>query len=406
MNASSPSAPAAHVYLDWNATAPLVAEARAAWLAAQSDAWANPASIHGPGQRARNLLDQSRATCARLLHCHAHELVWVSGGTEANATAIHAALAAEKAGFSAASAAEPAVHALASGIEHSSVLRNLDQWCAAAGGRARFLPVDADGRLSVQTLGEALAPDIRLVCLHAANNELGTLQDLPALIAAVRATSPNAKILVDCCQGAGKIALALTTLGADFASIAGHKFGAPRGIGLLYARSGVTCPPLIAGGRQQQDRRSGSEDVANAAALAAALSATIGDPGKLAEKIARQRDLLEACWQTISAALPHTRWLAHAAERLPNTMNLVHPHCRNDHLVMRLDLAGIAVSTGAACMAARGEPSHVVAALGLDANLAKSAVRVSIGPTTTGDDLARFAAAYIAAVTALIGRKT
>ncbi len=408
MNASSPSAPAAHVYLDWNATAPLAPEARAAWLAAQTDAWANPASIHGPGQRARNLLDQSRATCARLLHCHAHELVWVSGGTEANATAIHAALADGKSVISQENTApsEAPVLALAAGIEHSSVLRNLDQWCLAAGGRARFLPVDADGRLSVQTLVDALAPGIRLVCLHAANNELGTLQDLPALIAAVRAAAPHAKILVDCCQGAGKIALDLTAMGADFASIAGHKFGAPRGIGLLHVRSGVACPPLIAGGRQQQDRRSGSEDVANAAALAAALSATVGDPAKLAEKIARQRDLLETCWQTISTALPHPRWLAHAAERLPNTMNLVHPHCRNDHLVMRLDLAGIAVSTGAACMAARGEPSHVVAALGLDADLAKSAVRVSIGPTTTAEDLARFAAAYITAVTALTYKKS
>ncbi len=373
------------IYLDWNATAPLNAAARTAWLAAQDDAWGNPGSVHDQGQRARHAIDQAKATCARVLGCRTNELIVTSGGTEANALAIHAA----------ASNAENPALILASAIDHSSVLRNAELY-----GRLVKLPVDQQGRLHPQLVHEAMKEGPALVCLQFANNELGTRQDVLALVAAVRAIAPQTRVLLDCAQGAGKAAIDLRELDVDFASIAGHKFGAPKGVGLLYVKNGVRLPPLIAGGRQQQDRRSGTEDAAGIAALAAALSAAAAHAE---EDDIRQRLLLESTFARIALDLPHAQWLAHAADRLPNTLSLAHPGIANETLVMRLDLAGIAVSTGAACMAARGEQSHVIAALGIPAELARGVIRVSIGHSTTAADLDTFAAAFVREVRALVG---
>ncbi len=386
-----------NIYLDWNATAPLSSAARAAWLAAQDDAWANPGSVHDLGQRARHQLDQAKATCARVLGCRVHELIVTSGGTEANALAIHAAVT-EASGVRVlgsgvvADDARPLI--LASAIDHSSVLRN-----AELHGRLVRVSVDQQGRLSSATLRAALDTRPALVCLQFANNELGTRQDIAALVAVVRAVSPSTRVLLDCAQGAGKVAIDLRALDVDFASFAGHKFGAPKGVGLLFAKNGARIPPLISGGRQQQDRRSGTEDAPGLAALAAAL---VEAQAHAEDEDIRQRLLLESTFARIAMDLPQAQWLAHAAERLPNTMSLAHPGIANESLVMRLDLAGIAVSTGAACMAARGEPSHVVAALGLDASLTRGVIRVSIGPSTTVEELDAFAVAYVREVRALV----
>ncbi|MBA3698436.1 MAG: aminotransferase class V-fold PLP-dependent enzyme [Planctomycetes bacterium] len=376
------------IYLDWNATAPLSAVARAAWLSAQDDAWGNPGSVHDQGQRARHAIDQAKATCARVLCCRTNELIVTSGGTEANALAIHAA--AESASANGGNAAL----ILASAIDHSSVLRNAELY-----GRLVKLPVDQQGRLHPQVVQEAMKDKPALVCFQFANNELGTRQDVSALVAAVRAVSPQTRVLLDCAQGAGKAIIDLRALDVDFSSIAGHKFGAPKGVGLLYVKNGVRLPPLIAGGRQQQDRRSGTEDAAGITALAAALSAAATHAE---EEDIRQRLLLESAFARIVRDLPQAQWLAHAAERLPNTLSLAHPGIANETLVMRLDLAGIAVSTGAACMAARGEQSHVIAALGIAPDLARGVIRVSIGSTTTVADLDVFVATYVREVRALV----
>jgi len=369
------------VYLDYNATAPLAPAARAAWLAAQDEAWGNPGSIHAVGQLARHRLDQAKATIAAALGCAASELVVTSGGTEANAAAIHAALASGGT-------------ALCTPIEHSSVLRNIALWTNSV----RHLLVDASGRLSAATVAAAVDARTSLLCVQFANNELGTLYDVPAIAAAARGANPNIWVHCDAAQGPGKVPVNLRNLSVDSAAVAGHKFGAPKGVGLLWLRPGRIFPALIAGGRQQQDRRSGTEDAALLCALAAALSDRL--TGHLAES-ERQRRGLDACFARIAAALPQARWLAHDAPRIPNTMNLAHPGVGNEALVMRLDLAGFAVSKGSACMAARGEPSHVIGALGLPRELALSAIRISIGPGTTADDVMNFADAYVAAVKAM-----
>ena len=362
------------IYLDWNATAPLRPEARSAWLAAQEEAWANPSAIHQQGQRARHVLDEAKRTLARLLGAKTHELICTSGGTEANALALHQAQG----------------RICLSAIEHSSLLR--------AAPDALLLPVDALGRLVV----DAVPADAGLVAFQLANNETGTRNDVPRLAAAIRARAPRALLLLDACQGAGKTALDLGTSGVDLATLAGHKFGAPKGCGLLYARNGLRVAPLLRGGRQQQDRRSGTEDPATVAALTAALAAATSE---LPTEEPRQRALLARCFAQVQQALPACRWIAHEADRLANTLSLGHPGCSSEVLVQRLDLRGIAVSVGAACMAGRGEPSHVIAALGVEATLARSVIRVSIGHLTTAAELDTFARAYVAEVEAVIGNR-
>ncbi len=359
-------------YLDWNATAPLRPCARDAWLAAQSDGWANPASVHRAGQTARAAVDAALAACARSLGCHADELVATSGGSEALATVLRGVDG-------------PVV---ASAIDHSAVLRNARS--------PHLVAVDGTGHIDAAALATAAAGST-LVCLQAANNEVGTVQDVPALAAAVRAAAPAACILVDACQLAGKASLRLPDLGAEAVAIAGHKFGAPKGIGLLWLRRGVRLPALIAGGRQQSDRRSGTEDAALLAALAAALAEAVAEAPSEGP---RQAALLADCWAALSARLPAARRLGGG---LPNTLGLVHPGVDGRHLAMRLDIAGFAVSTGAACMAGRGEPSHVALALCGDAALARSFLRVSIGRTTTAVELTAFADACVAAIHALAG---
>lgn len=363
------------IYLDHNATSPLRPCAREAWLTAQSQSWGNPASTHRVGQQARAAVDAAVAECAASLGCHADELVITSGGSEALATVLRVATG-------------PVV---ASAIDHSAVLRN-----AVA---PRLVAVDGDGRIDPVALATA-AVGASLVAVQLANNEVGTLQDVPALVAAVRASAPQALILADACQLVGKAGLRIHALGVDALAVAGHKFGAPKGIGLLWLRRGVRIAPLIAGGRQQQDRRSGSEDAALICALAAALGEAVAEAPTEGP---RQAALLADCWRTLSVRLPGLRRLADAAPRLPNTLGLVHPGIDGRHWAMRLDLAGCAVSTGSACMAGRGEPSHVARALCRDDALARSFIRVSIGRGTSADDLERFAAACVAAVGALAG---
>lgn len=371
-----------HVYLDYNASAPLRSEASAAWLAAQADA-ANPNATHYYGQQSRALFDAARQRIAAALGCRGHELVLCGSGTEGNALAVHAALAVGGA----------ARRILCSVIDHSSVLRN-----AQAHAHTQLIPVDENGHINGDELEAALAQPCALCCLQLANNEIGTLQDIPELVECVRRCQPDALILLDACQGAGKIPLQLRELDVDFASIAGHKFGAPKGCGLCYSKTGIKVDALIHGGRQQQDRRSGTEDVAAMAAMAAALEASLATGS---EETARQEQMLSDCFALIHQKLPQARWLARDAKRLSNTMNLVHPGINNAALIPRLDLAGYCVSPGSACMAARGEPSHVIAALALADDLAHSAVRISIGAATTADEMQGFAEAYCREVQAL-----
>ena len=307
-------------------------------------------------------------------------MVFTASGTEANNLAIHAACA-----------DKPRGNVIASAIDHSSILRP-----AAAQGGHEFvsLPVDQHGHIDANILADTLNHSTHLVCLQFANNELGTRQDIPALCTIIREHAPEALIHCDACQGGGKAAINAQELGVDFLSISAHKFGGPKGVGaLLFFKSRANSSPLIHGGQQQQDRRSGSEDVAGASALAAALNEATSELG---HECQRQSSLLADCFTRIQTALPDAQWLGQAGPRISNTLSLAHPGLTSDPLVMRLDMAGIAVSRGSACMAARKEPSHVIRALNLPESLANSVIRISIGHLTTSEDCAAFADAYMA----------
>jgi len=368
------------IYLDWNATTPPRAKALEAWLRIQQTDWGNASSIHEMGQSARHHWDAARASVGRDLGCRASSVVFTGSGSEANNLAIHASLHGVAAGG-----------IVAAAIDHSSILRPLLAQ-TAAGHHQQLVAVDGQGLIDQGALVEVLDGATRLVCLQFANNELGTQQDIPALVALVRKHAPQALIHCDACQGAGKVAIAAADLGVDFLSISGHKFGAPKGLGVLLCLRPGPVSPLIHGGQQQQDRRSGSEDVAGAVALASALAAATAE---LSSEGPRQRQLLEATYSSIKAALPELRWLGQGAPRLANTLSLAHPGLRSDPLVMRLDMAGVAVSRGSACMAARKEPSHVIRALGLREDLAASVIRISIGHSTSATEMEAFAEQYL-----------
>ena len=343
------------LYLDANATEPLRPEARAAVLAAL-DAGGNPSSVHGQGRAARRRLEDAREAVARRFGARSGEVIFTSGGTEANALAIHGL--------------RPGRRLLVGSTEHPAVL-------AAAGPEAEVIPVLADGTLDLDALATLLQGGPALVCLMAANNETGVLHPLSAAAALCR--QRGALLHVDAVQAAGRVPLP-----TDFDSMAlsGHKLGGPPGAGALLLRPGLQLPPLIAGGGQERGRRGGTEPLPALAGLAAAASAPV-DPARLAAL----RDRIEAGADTIVAGA--------GAPRLPNTTCLILPGVPAETQVIALDLAGIRVSAGAACSSGKVARSPVLAAMGFGP-LAGCGIRVSLPWNAPEDAAERFLAAWAA----------
>ena len=368
---------AERTYLDWNATAPLRPEARAAMLAAL-DVPGNPSSVHAEGRDARRIIDEARRRVAALVGAEPADVVFTSGGTEANATA----LAPTQAGDA----------LLVSAIEHPSVL---------AGGRfrpdaVRTLPVGADGVIDLAALERQLATVANegrraLVSLMHANNETGVVQPVAAAAAIVHAAGDL--LHVDAVQGAGRISCDIKALGTDFLTVSGHKLGGPKGIGALVRRSdAVAWPePVIKGGGQERGSRAGTENVAAIAGFGAAAAAAARDLAAEEGRLLALRDQLEAA---LHAAFPQTVIFGAGAERLPNTTLFALSGTKAETAVIGLDLAGVAVSSGAACSSGKVAPSHVLAAMGIPAPLARGAVRVSLGYATQEADIERFLAAW------------
>ena len=255
------------MYLDWNATTPLRPEAEQAWLEAQRATWGNPASSHRLGQQARARGDQARRELAEALGAKPHEFIFTGSGTEAINLALHTALARSAEDVETGKESSGARRAvIASAIDHSAVLRGTER---LAGTTLHLVPVDAGGRVDPDALVHTMQQQpAAVVCLQWANNELGTLQDLAHLLPLIRSTDPEAFILIDACQGMGKEPCQIhqwQALGADFIAASAHKFGGPRGVGILWHRVGLMIASQINGGRQQDDRRSGTEDLAGCA---------------------------------------------------------------------------------------------------------------------------------------------
>ncbi len=350
----------AATYLDANATEPLRPEAREAVIAAL-DLAGNPSSIHAAGRAARRLLEDSRAAIATYFGAAPADLVFTSGATEANALAI-ANLSAGR-------------RVIVGATEHDAVR-------AAAPG-ATILPVIPDGRANLDSLAALLAQGPALVCLMLANNETGVLHPIAEAAALCRAH--GALLHVDAVQAAGRIAFTLAEIGADSIALSGHKIGGPKGAGALITRAGLPIAAQIAGGGQERGRRGGTQPLPAIAGFAAALRAA--DPSA---RLATLRDRAEHAARNAGAIV-----IGADAPRLPNTTCLARPGLRADTQVIALDLAGIAVSAGAACSSGKVATSHVLQAMGLGA-LAGCAIRVSLPWNATAADIDRFTAAYAA----------
>ncbi|MEO8280393.1 MAG: aminotransferase class V-fold PLP-dependent enzyme, partial [Ideonella sp.] len=365
------------IYLDANATTAVLPQARAAALAAMADGFGNPSSSHTSGLRARALLDGVRASTRRVLGAGGGQLLFTSGATEGIQTAVLSALASLRARDADADAGPAPTLLLYGATEHKAVPEALRHWNALLGLRLQVLaiPVGRDGRHDLNWL-RAHAPRAGLVCTMAANNETGVISDLDGIAEAL-AGSP-ALWMVDSVQALGKLALRLADTRIDYAPFSGHKAGAPKGIGVLYVRAGAPLTPLLAGGGQEGALRSGTENMPGIAAFGAVVAAI--EEGRLFA----DRDTLGAWRERLSAALqdvfPGLVFNAPAQVSLPTTLNFSVPGYGSTQLLDLFDAAGIRVSGGSACSAARAEPSHVLDAMGLPAWQAVSAIRLSFSP--------------------------
>jgi cysteine desulfurase len=363
------------IYLDHNATTPLAAEATEAMIRVLREPPGNPSSVHLDGQRVKALLDDARASVARLLHASPRELVFTGGGTEANNLAVR--------GVADAAAASGRRHLVASTIEHEAIL-NTVKALARRGWEVSWLPASADGVVDADTLAALLRDDTALVSVMLANNEVGTLQPVRELAAAAHAR--GALFHTDAVQAAGKIPVDARALGVDLLSISAHKFGGPQGVGALWIGAGVTLTPQQTGGRQERSRRAGTENVAGIVGMGAAARVAAAKLASEGPRLATLRDRLES---GVLAAVPDT--VAHGARapRVPNTSNIGFGDVDAEALLIALDLEGVAVSTGSACSSGTLESSHVLKAMGVGTRAAQRAIRFSLGATTTADEIDR-----------------
>jgi cysteine desulfurase len=363
------------IYLDYNATAPLRPEVREAMVAA-FDAYGNPSSVHAEGREARALVEAARAKVAALAGARPEEVIFTSGGTEANALAL-------------AAQAGEAWQCYISAIEHPSVL---------SGGRfyresTTQIPVSTDGVVDLGTLEKELAKHHLggwrpFVSLMAANNETGAIQPVAQAVELVKAA--GGLLHTDAVQVAGKLPLKFCALGADMLTLSAHKIGGPKGIGALVLRAGVSVEPLIKGGGQEGRRRAGTENVAGIVGFGVAADLAAVE-AKRASELAVLRDELEA---RAKALVPETVVMAAKVERLPNTSCMAVSGTRAETLVIGLDLAGVSVSSGSACSSGKVEASHVLSAMGVAPELARGAIRVSLGFGITHTDIERFLGAW------------
>jgi cysteine desulfurase len=335
------------LYLDWNATTPLRAEAKAAMLAAM-EVVGNPSSVHAEGRAAKAMLERARAEVAAALGAEGADIVFTSGATEG------AALACAGRGL------------VCADVEHEAV----SAWCEAG--------------LAVDGLGRVTVADPARTAVQLANSETGVMQELPQGIA-----------VSDLTQAFGKVPFAFNWLGCEMGLVSAHKLGGPKGIGALVVKRGVDVPAQLRGGGQEMGRRAGTENLIGIAGFAAAATAAARDLANgVWDEVAEVRNILES---ELSAAAKETISVGNGSARLPNTLCLVAPGWKGETQVMAMDLAGFAVSAGSACSSGKVRASRVLRAMGFDEGLAGQAIRVSIGPGVTKDDVGRFAKAWTAA---------
>lgn len=367
------------VYLDWNATAPLRPEARAAMIAAM-DVVGNPSSVHAEGRAAKGIVEKARSQVAVFIGCRPQDVIFTSGATEAAATVAHLQ--------------RFAGDVYCAEIEHDAVLEG-QVW-----GERDLWP-DLSGRLAIEAVFDtqilgALEGN-ELLHLQAANSETGVLQDVAAAFAHVRERAPKMTLVTDAVQAIGKLAFDFSATGADGVLVSAHKLGGPKGVGALIAANRLAArmddDAFIRGGGQEMRRRSGTENVIGIAGFGAAAEAAARDlEAGVWDRVADLRNILE---KTLEAAAKETIFVGKSAPRLPNTSCFATPGWKGETQVMQMDLAGFAISAGSACSSGKVRESRVLRAMGYDERVASSAVRVSLGPTNTEDEVLRFCEAWL-----------
>ena len=363
------------IYLDHNATTPPLQAVVDRITEALRDEFGNPSSVHHFGQQAKAAIDEARTDVANLIGAEPSEVLFTSGGTEADNIAIR--------GTAEALDATGRRHLVASAIEHEAVLNTLKA-LGKRGWRTTLLHVDQSGIVSPATLRDALADDTAVVSVMHANNEIGTIQPIAEL--AALAHDRGALFHTDAVQSAGKIPVSVKTLGVDMLSMSAHKFYGPKGIGALWIRRGLRVLPLLTGGRQERSRRAGTENVAGIAGMGVAARIAAGKMAEEARRLGALRDRLEA---GIARAVPGTAVNGAPDARVPNTTNISFDRVEAESLLIALDLEGIAVSTGSACSSGTLEPSHVLKAMGLSAHRSQNSIRFSLGSANTEAEVDR-----------------
>jgi len=363
------------IYLDHNATTPphpLVVERMAAAL---HEAFGNPSSVHHFGQAAKAALDETRSAVAGLIGADPSEVVFTSGGTESDNFAIR--------GVAEALEVTGRRHLIASAIEHEAVLNTLKA-LARRGWRTTLLPVDHSGIVAPDALREALTDDTALVSVMHANNEIGTIQPIAELARLAKAR--GAVFHTDAVQSAGKMPVDVKALGVDLLSLSAHKFYGPKGVGALWIRRGLRLQAPTTGGKQERGRRAGTENVAGIVGLGVAAQMAERKMVDEAARLAPLRDRLE---EGILGGVPGTAINGTRSPRVPNTTNISFERVEAESLLIALDLAGIAVSTGSACSSGTLEPSHVLKAMGFPPHRTQNSIRFSLGAANTDADVDR-----------------
>ena len=363
------------IYLDHNATTPPAAEVVERMASTLREQFGNPSSVHHFGQMAKAALDEARSATAALIGGDPSEIVFTSGGTESDNFAIRGvAEALEVAGRR---------HLIATAIEHEAVLNTLKA-LARRGWKTTLLPVDQSGIVSPQALEAALTDDTALVTVMHANNEIGTIQPVAQLARIARAR--GAVFHTDAVQTAGKIPVDVKALGVDLLSLSAHKFYGPKGAGALWIRRGVRLQSPMTGGKQERSRRAGTENVAGIVGLGAAAQLARGKMTAESDRLAILRDRLE---EGILATVSGTAINGARSPRVPNTTNISFDRIEAESMLIALDLAGIAVSTGSACSSGTLEPSHVLKAMGFPAHRTQNSIRFSLGAANTEAEIQR-----------------
>ena len=370
----------ARIYLDHAATTPPDPRVLEAMWPVYTQTWGNPSSIYLEGQEARRVLDEARKTCADLLGVSTREILFTSGGTESDNAAIRGAAAAAR-------DRGRGNHIVTTQIEHHAVLHAVEQ-LEREGYRATYLPVDSDGVVSLSALEDAVGRETAVVSIMTANNEVGTIQPIAEAVRVAKAKNPKVVFHTDAVQAAGAIDISPKTTGVDLLSIAAHKLYGPKGVGLLYVRSRTPWQAMLLGGSQEKERRAGTENVAGIAGLAAAMKLAWAESEA---RNAHSRTLRDRLLYELPERIPDTvvTGPADPEARLSNNFSCCFRGVEGESVLLALDLADIAASSGSACTTGSLEPSHVLTAMGVDADLAHASLRLTVGAGNTDEQITR-----------------